>query len=391
MPWPFSRKSLAVLSQDTDETSSSASTRFAFRLFRELVRSDEASNLFFSPSSVMMCLTMVHELASGETRRAMTEALEIASLDAARIEAEIAVLKTAFRERVDAQVAIANSLWLSTHSQIATELATKLRRSYQSELTTLDFSADDAVGIINAWVDTQTRSKIRKIVDELSPLAALIAINAVYFKGAWVRPFPVELTRDGPFTAAAGHVKQLSMMLQSGTYRYYEDKQLQMAVLPYEGDLSMVVVLPALGTDGKEFSLSVSSGSWESWFAQSRHMEGTIQLPRFRVDCEALLKSVLSVLGMRRAFDPSLAQFEAIQAEKSPIWIDEVIHRAMTEVNEEGTEAAAVTGVFMPCMSAMNQKPRRQFSMIVNRPFFVVIRDEATKTILFMGWIADPR
>jgi serine protease inhibitor len=120
-----------------------------------------------SPSSVMLCLTMVHELASGETRRAITEALEIASMDTAQIEAEVSLLKSAFRERADAEMSIANSLWLSNHSKIADELAAKLRRLYESELTTLDFGSDDAVRIIDAWVDTKTRSKIRKIACEI--------------------------------------------------------------------------------------------------------------------------------------------------------------------------------------------------------------------------------
>jgi serine protease inhibitor len=391
MLWPFSRKSSAVLSQETDPRSPSPGVRFAFRLFRELARADESSNVFFSPSSVMLCLTLVQELASGETRRTMLEALELAGITSPERENEIGVLKSAFRPRAGAAVAFANSLWLGSHAHIAEELAARLRQLYESELATLDFSGHDAVPIINAWVNTKTRGKISKIVNQLSPLTALVAVNAVYFKGVWASPFRREWTRDGPFTTASGRPKQLPMMLQSGTYQYYEDKQLQMAALPYTGGMSMYVVLPAAETDARQFSRAVGSASWESWLARSRRMEGTIQLPRFKADYDAELKPALKLLGMERAFDQSRAEFDPIRTDRPPVWIDQVIHRAVADVNEEGTEAAAVTAVHVLGASAMNQKPQRHFSMILNRPFLMVIRDQATKAILFMGWIADPQ
>jgi serine protease inhibitor len=389
MPWPFTKTS-PTFASPTKETSPSPRVRFAFRLFRELVRTADSSNVFFSPSSVMLCLAMVHELASGETRKDMATALEITGISTEEIENEIASLKSAFHPRADAEVAFANSVWLGKHAQIADELAARLRGLYESELTTLDFAAADAVPTINAWVNTKTKGKISKIVDELSPLSALLAMNAVYFKGTWVNPFRREFTKDAPFTVE-GRSKQLPMMRRYGTYTYYEDQQLQMAALPYKGGLSMYVVLPAPGIDGRQFSQSVASGSWESWWAQSRPMEGTVQLPRFKLDYNAELNSVLKILGMERAFDPNRAEFDPIQTDRPPVWIDRVIHRAVVDVNEEGTEAAAVTASVMFAMSALPRKPPRTFSMIVDRPFLAVIRDEATKTILFMGWIADPQ
>jgi serpin B len=153
----------------------------------------------------------------------------------------------------------------------------------------------------------------------------------------------------------------------------------------------MYVVLPSVENSGGEFPRHVSSGSWESWIAKSKLMKGTIQLPRFKVDYDAQLKSALTALGMDRAFDENRAEFEAIRTNQPPVWIDQVVHRAMAEVNEAGTEAAAVTAVLMRAGSAMNQRPERRFSLIVDRPFLVVIRDDGTKTILFMGWIADPQ
>jgi len=391
MPWPFTRKSSAVLTQEPKETSPSPSTRFAFRLFRTLASAEPSSNVFFSPSSVAFCLSMVRELASGETRGAMSAALETASLTPTQAEAEIAFLKSAFCERADAEVAFANSLWLASHAHVLPELAAKLRTSYQSELATVDFSSADTVPRINAWVSEKTRGKIGRIVRQLSPLTALVALNAVYFKGLWMKPFQRESTRDAPFTTAARQKKQLPMMMQSGTYEYYEDRHLQMAVLPYKGDVSMCIVLPAAETDWARFAQSLSSGEWGKWFANTERTRGTIELPRFKVDYEAALRSALSALGMERAFDRNHAEFEHVHTDQPPVWIDQVIHRAIAEVNEEGTVAAAVTHTAVPTMAMVRRPSPRTFKMVVNHPFFLAVHDVRTGAILFMGWIGDPQ
>lgn len=394
MPWPFARnvseRLSAVFASDGPETSSSASTRFAFKLFQELATAD-ASNVFFSPSSVMLCLAMVHELASGETRRAMAKALEIADLNPDDAQLAITALKAAFRPRPDVTVSAANSLWCSDRAQMRPELAAKLHDTYDAELTSLDFAAADAVPRINAWVSDKTNGMIGHILDQLSPLAVLVAINAVYFKGRWTIPFPRAATQDGPFTTATGQMKQLPMMFQSGRYQYYEDGKLQAVALPYNGGMAMYVVLPAEQTDLQQFRHSLNSGLWESWLSKLESMLGTIRLPRFKLDYFAPLERALKALGMERAFDRNHAEFDGIQAGEQAVWIDQVVHRAVAEVNEEGTEAAAATITFMATMAMRPARPPRRFEMIVNRPFFVAIRDEITGTILFMGWIGDPQ
>jgi len=390
MPWPFTRKSSAVLTREPNETATSSSTRFAFRLFRSLTGADASTNVFFSPSSVTLCLSLVRELASGETRRAIAAALGTANLTPAQAEAEITLLKSAFRERADAEVALANSLWLANSAHVLPELSAKVSALYHSELAMIDFSNSDTVPTINAWVNDKTRGKISRIVNQVSPLSALVALNAVYFKGLWVKPFERERTHDAPFTTAARQKKQLPTMVQSGRFNYYEDEQLQMAVLPYKGDVSVRIALPA-GTDWGRFAQGLNSGAWEMWSAHSEPILGTIELPRFKVDYQASLRSALSVLGMERAFDRDRAEFEHVHTNQPPVWIDQVIHRAVAEVNEEGTVAAAVTYGTVLGASANARHPARTFTMIVNRPFFLAIRDDKTGAILFMGWIGDPQ
>jgi len=389
MPWPFARKSSAVLTSEVKEALPSPSTRFAFKLFRELAGGD-GSNVFFSPSSAMLCLAMVHEAASGETRQAMAKALEIAGLNSVDTGLAIAALKAPFCRRDHVEVMGANSLWCSDRVLVRPEYAAKLQNIYDAELATLDFAAADAVPTINAWVNEKTKGKISHIVDALSHLAAVVAVNAIYFKGRWTRPFAREATRDGLFTTTTGEKKQVPMMFQSGRYSYYEDRKLQAVVLPYEGDMAMHVILPAERTDPGQFLESLTSRAWESRLAQFEKVLGTIKIPRFKLDYLARLEPALKALGMERAFDPDRAEFDAIRTEQPPVWIDQVVHRAVAEVNEEGTEAAAATAAVTRCMSAQNSRPPRHFQMTVDRPFFVVIRDEIAGTILFMGWVGDP-
>ncbi len=389
MQWPFARESFAVITPYLTETATSPGTRFSFRLFRELA-GGEGSNVFFSPASVILCLAMVHEAATGETRQAMAKALEIAGLNPVDTALAIAGLRALFRQREYVEVRGANSLWCSDRVQVRPEYAARLRDIYDAELATLDFGNGNAVPRINAWVNQKTKGKISHIVDVLSPLTALVAVNAIYFKGRWTRTFERKMTRDGLFTTATGQKKQLPMMRQSGRYSYYEDRQLQAVVLPYEGDMAMHVILPAAGTDSWQFQQSLSSGAWESWLARSEQAAGTIEIPRVKLDYRARLEPALKASGMERAFDPDRAEFDGVRAEQLPVCIDQVLHRAVAEVNEEGTEAAAVTAVLVPLSAARFNRTPRLFQMIVDRPFFVVIRDETTGTILFMGWVGDP-
>jgi serine protease inhibitor len=388
MPWPFERKPSAVLASDVIETSSSPNTRFAFKLFRELAGGG-SSNVFFSPASVMLCLAMVYEAAAGETRRAMAQALELAGLDPIDVGFAVAALRASFRRREHLEVIGANSLWCSDRIQARPEYAAKVRAIYDAELVTLDFAAADAVARINAWVHEKTKGRINRIVDVLSPRTAVVAVNAIYFRGHWTRPFERSFTHDGSFTTTTGNQKRLPMMVQSGRYSYYEDRELQAVALPYEGNMAMHVILPAARTDPRRFQENLSSSAWESRLARFEKVLGAIKIPRFKLDYQARLEPALKVLGMERAFDPNRAEFDVFRSEGPPVWIDQISHRAVVEVNEEGTEATAVTAV-TACMSARNTRPPRHFQMIVDRPFFVVICDETVGTILFMGWVGDP-
>jgi len=152
----------------------------------------------------------------------------------------------------------------------------------------------------------------------------------------------------------------------------------------------MYVFLPARRSNLQQLHGLLSAARWESWMNQPAWMPGTVQLPRFKMSYAAQLRTALVNVGMERAFDRERAEFGGIRNEPPPVWIDEVLHRALAEVNEEGTEAAAATMGLMVKASMGWQRPEREFEMIVDRPFLFVIRDEKSGNVLFMGSVVDP-
>lgn len=196
MPLPLWSKSATFLTSSPTEATS-PSTRFAFKLFRELMARDN-ENLFFSLSSVMLCGLMIYEAAAGKTRQAMAKALEIANLDPVDTQLTICALKGAFGWHKHVQVIGANSLWCNHTVQAQPEYVARLREMYDAEIATLDFGTADAISKINAWIREKTKGKISDLVDELSAKGAVIALNAIYFKGLWAVPFERMLTRRDP-------------------------------------------------------------------------------------------------------------------------------------------------------------------------------------------------
>lgn len=359
-----------------------------FRLLNVLSRDASAANLFFSPASIAMCLGMAWELASGETRREFAKALEFTDSETAKVRKAFLSVNQAFRDRTNTTVSMANGLWCSPSVSLASESSAGLQANFAVEFTTADFSDPGVAARINAWVESKTRGRIDGIVDDLTPETLLAAINAIYFKGLWMTPFSRQWTRDGLFTTSAGTQKQLPMMQQSGKFPYFENEKLQAIALHYNDEIALQIVLPAEGISSHDFQQSLTTELWQSWLAKFGGRTGTIELPRFKADYGASLVPALSGLGIQRAFHPTTAEFAGLRCDQAPLYIDRVVHKAVVEITEEGTEAAAATG-FTAFFGYEAPVPR--FRMVVNRPFFVAIYDASTGTVLFMGWIGDPQ
>jgi len=368
-----------------------ANTRFGFKLFTELYRqaADENAadeNIFISPASISAALSMTYNGAKAETQSAIANTLEIANIPLEQVnQGHSNLQKYLATADPKVQVNIANSLWLSKTTIFLPDFIQRVAESYSAELSQLDFNDPQSLSTINNWVKTNTNDKIEKIVDQVDPNQIMFLINAVYFKGLWAKPFAKDATKEAAFTLLDGSTKQHPLMNQFGDYRYYETDTFQAVSLPYgEGRWSFYVFLPKPNVTLASFYENLTPENWEQWMNLFRLVPGSITLPRFQLEYEMVLNETLKILGMEVAFDPEKADFSGITSEDS--YISQVKHKTFIEVNEEGTEAAASTSVGIVATSA----PPPPFTMVVDRPFFSVIRDDQTGTILFMGSIVDP-
>lgn len=366
-----------------------ANTRFGFRLFSEILKQDQNKNVFVSPSSVAIALAMVYNGANGTTQQAIAKALELNGITLQELNQANADLK-ALLQNPDpkVQLAIANSLWARQDVAFKPDFLQRNQQFYGAKINNLNFNDPQAPKIINGWVKENTRGKIEEIVDSIAPQDVLFLINAMYFKGDWTQPFDKTLTADKPFVRADGSQKNHPMMSQRGEFRYLETEQFQAVSLPYgEGRrMSMYILLPKKAASMADFYPKLTAENWQQWVTQFRTRTGSVQIPRFKLEYEIELQRALSALGMANAFEANKANFSGMSDLQTHI--DQVKHKTFVEVNEEGTEAAAVTSIGIRATSVDVNEP---FAMVVDRPFFCAIRDNQSGSVLFMGAIVDPQ
>ena len=367
-----------------------ANTRFGFDLFNELRQTEQDKNIFISPLSISIALAMTLNGASGETEQAMTNTLQLQGLDSESINAGYSGLRGALQTS-DPKVTltIANSLWARQDVPFKQDFLQRNTDFFGAQVSTLDFMDPNTLPTINQWVNTNTNGKIPKILDEINQDMVLFLINAIYFKGTWQTEFDPARTRDGIFHLTTGGEKQVPMMTRTGDYAYYEnyEEKFQAISLPYgDGRMSMYIFLPYRESDLNTFLDSLNSEDWENWIAEFHEQEIFLSMPKFKLEYEKMLNNPLQSLGMEIAFAPGLADFSRmadLEMLGKNLYIGEVLHKAVVEVNEEGSEAAAVTSIGIRATSAPP-------AFIANRPFFFAIRDNETKTVLFMGTAVDP-
>lgn len=365
-----------------------ANTTFGFKLFSELLQQDRGKNVFVSPSSVAIALSMAYNGASGETQQQMAKTLELQGMSLNELNQANANLK-ALLENPDSgvQLAIANSLWARQGVPFKPTFLQHNQKFYSAQVTDLDFAAPNATATINNWVKEKTRGKISQIVDSLKPDDIMFLINAIYFKGSWTKAFDKSETVNQPFYLSKGRQKSHPMMAQTGSYKYYENDQFQAVSLPYgKQKVSMYIFLPKPSSNLSSFAKTLTAENWQQWMGRFRKQPGSVQMPRFKLEYDVELKKALSALGMPIAFDANQATFDKLSTVSTKI--DQVKHKTFVEVNEEGTEAAAATSIGIVATSMPMNEP---FQMVVDRPFFCAIRDNQTGTVLFMGAIVDPK
>ncbi|MEC0093324.1 serpin family protein [Paenibacillus macquariensis] len=357
------------------------------QLLQEFIKSDKTKNVIISPYSISTALSLAYNGASSDTATQMAKALGWGGTTLEKLNrANEQQRKLLEHSDEGVELSIANSIWYQEGIEIRPSFLNTGENSYKAEINAEDnLSSSRTLDNINDWVKKNTQDKITSILSEPLSIDTLsILINAIYFKGTWEHPFSEDFTEARPFTMGDGSIQNVQMMQQTHDFPYEETADWQAIHLPYgDGRMSMLIILPRKQSTIDTFvqQLAKDSSPLHKSF-ESKHVH--ISLPRFTADYAKTLNQALQTLGMSDAFDPRKADFSQMSTE--PLYISEVLHKTFLEVNEKGTEAAAVTAVLVPAAGT----PSPPIDMTIDRPFFFAIEDTQTKVWLFLGTITEP-
>jgi len=366
-----------------------ADNKFGLELFQKVVAyEDEAENVMVSPLSVSLALAMTYNGANGETKTAMEETLKLNGLTTDEINQSYESLVNALKS-LDEKVLleIANAIFYREGLEVLDDFISVNQDYYDAEVSPLDFNDPGAVDVINGWVADNTNDKIKTIINHISGDQALFLLNAIYFKGIWTTEFDPEHTGSFPFYKEDGSEKMVQMMCHTETHDYYSNEIFQAARLSYGiGNYNMCVFLPGEGKSASDIIALLNQENWEAWIDGFQETENVdIRMPKFNFEYEIKLNDVLSDMGMAIAFGAG-ADFTGINP-AGDLYIEYVKHKTFVDVNEEGTEAAAVTVVSM-LNSAVD--PQNVVPFYVNKPFLFTITEKDTGAILFIGEVKNP-
>lgn len=387
-----------------------ANNKMSFDLLR-VAGGDTSENVALSAASIELALAMTAGGARGETLAQIRLAMGLASQDdpaalgravMAHWAAEAAASKTPHDPDADAKPAVilqpANRLYGERSYTFEQDFIKLTEAAFGAPLEPANFmsDADGVRGQINKWVGEQTRGKIDELLParSLDSLTRLVLVNALYFKGRWATQFETYNTADAPFFVAGKSVN-VPTMKHTGRFKHRLDKDIEILGLPYGGGrFSMMIVMPTGGATVESTQKGLTAERWEKWRSMLGFQRLELSLPRFVVKPKASikLKDALGELGMKLPFSANGADFRGIANPTNPdelLYIAEVYHQAVVEVDEHGTEAAAATAVVMKGRGAGPAAAPPPLK--IDRPFLFSIYDEATGAILFLGRVTDPR
>ena len=366
-------------------------TEFAFDLYQQLKTVD--GNLFFSPYSISTALAMTYAGTRSDTAEQMAFVLNY-PMHPKVLNPMAGTLIDQLNDpnRADNyQLSIANALWGQKDYPFLDDFIQLNKKYYRAGLENVDFvneaKREKTRKKINTWVEDKTNDKIKDLIPEgvLDEATRLVLTNAIYFKGDWARQFDKADTKNADFYISPNKTVTAPLMYQKEDFRYGQTDTLQLLELPYKGDdLSMVILLPKEKTGLADLEKELTADNLTEWQKRMYKKEVEVYLPKFKMTSQFSLPETLKKMGMSDAFDPGKADFSGMTGNKD-LFISAVLHKAFVEVNEEGTEAAAATGVMMELSMALDEPVFR-----ADHPFIFMIKDNKTGSILFIGRIVDP-
>ncbi len=385
-----------VLEGKSVEAVVAANSRFAVTMYKRLVGHEQTvngqGNLFFSPYSISTALAMTWAGANGQTEQDMGRTLGFDG-----VEGDVHALLGAMQKRLNDrgreggyQLSVANALWGQQGEPFLADYLQLVERSYRAGLNQVDFikQTEQARLTINRWVEDKTQDKIKDLIARgaLDSMTRLVLTNAIYFKGDWASQFDKKATREEPFHVGPDKTVRVPMMFQKQTLAYRKFDEVEVLRLPYKGDdLSMVILLPTNPDGLAELEEELTTETLAQLMEGLHDVELEVYLPKFKMEWGAgSLQDDLAAMGMAVAFSGD-ADFSGMTGKRN-LFISDVVHKAFVEVNEEGTEAAAATGVIMKLTAVMETPVFR-----ADRPFVFLIKDNKVGSILFMGRVVNPQ
>jgi serpin B len=368
-------------------------TEFALSLFGKLRA--QSGNLFCSPYSISTALAMTYAGARGPTAAEMAKALDF-TLGPGRLHPAVGALQNRLIKgsgpKHGYQVNVANALWGQEHFGFLPDFLNLTRRDYGAGLREVNFQSDPEAArrVINAWALQQTHDRIKGLLPQglLTTDTRLVLTNAIYFKGFWAEQFKKANTKQEPFKLAGGGQVQVPLMHRTGHFQYHDGGDFQALELPYRGkNLALLVLLPKRVDGLAALEGRLTAANLATWLGRLREQEVQVALPRFKVTRAFNLNQVLESLGMRQAFVAGGADFTEMSGTGGRrLFIQAVVHKAFVDVNEEGTEAAAATGVAI----AKEAAPAEPAVFRADHPFVFLVRDHRSGSVLFLGRLTNP-
>lgn len=390
-PEPFERRELPRQLTEQEAEIVNGSGAFGFNLMHRLLEADPDQSHFISPLSIQIAYGMTMNGAEGETYRQMQEVFGLEGMSRDQINQaarELIDLLSTFDEQV--RFNIANSIWYRDTFSVEQDFLETNRDYYDATIEAADFGDPETVKRINGWVSEKTEGLIEKIVEgAIDPLTVMYLINAIYFNGDWTVQFDPDETRPGPFHRPDGSTVEVDMMhMEEQEQMLYQRGEDYQAVNLYYGDagFAMTLVLPDDAVKLESWLAGMDWNAWQELTGGFQEVTLSLKMPKFEMEYEIEnFKEVLQDMGIADAFDPAVSDFSRINPDRGDLHISETRHKTFVRVNEEGTEAAAVTSVEIG-FTSVPQSLKIRF----DRPFFFVIREAESGTILFMGVMTDP-
>lgn len=361
-------------------------TDFSFDFFKKVQATQPAQdNLFVSPLSLHMALGMLLNGAEGETAQQITRTLNMDDVSQNELNlAYKALLEGLPKADPMVELGLANSVWYRNTFQVENNFLNVLRQSFGAEVAGLNFNDPSAKDKINGWASSQTNGKIPKVIDEIRPEHVLFLMNALYFKGDWKYKFNPESTSDAPFQLADDREKMVKMMSLKENFKVAHQANYSAIELPYaNGQFNLTLLIPDQGTSPNQVIDGLSATAWnELRTSLLKEANVRVGLPRFTLQYEIKLNDALVAMGMPRAFTDA-AELGKINS-TVPLTVNLVKQNTYLGIDEKGTEAAAVTTIGVG-VTSVGPDP-----YVCNRPFVLLISENTSNTILFMGRIMNP-